>query len=93
MNGVRCPWCDEEATIRELHAHLAGDHLERVELEVRDNGRRYYRISCPHCDAAHEQEIKPRYRDEAFLDEFRREIALVGFDMLINHLMAEHGAS
>jgi hypothetical protein len=89
---LRCPWCDFDAAIREVHAHLADVHLERVELQERGD-RRYYRIACPSCEAAHEQEVKPRYRDAAFLEEYRREIALVGFDMLINHLMAEHGAT
>jgi hypothetical protein len=88
---MRCPYCDLDTSYRELHAHLAEEHIEHVELEVRKE-RRFYRISCPQCEEYHEQEIKPRYRDPGFLEEYKREIALVGFDMLINHLMAEHGA-
>jgi hypothetical protein len=88
---VRCPWCEHEAHVRGLHAHLVDEHLEQVGLELRGS-RRFYRITCPECDEFHEQEIKPRYNDPAFLDEYRREIALVGFDMLINHLLAEHQA-
>jgi hypothetical protein len=34
--------------------------------------------------------IKPRSRDPRFIEEFQREIRLVAFDMLVNHLIAEH---
>lgn len=86
---MKCPWCDFEGPPRELHAHLTQGHLERVEVDER-KGRRYYKIACPVCDSSYEKEIKPRYWDPQFLEEYRKEIALVGFDMLINHLMAEH---
>lgn len=86
---MTCPWCDFDGSPRELHGHLTADHLERVEVAVRKE-RRYYRIECPVCGSSYEKEIKPRYSDPRFLEEYRREISLVGFDMLINHLMAEH---
>lgn len=86
---MKCPWCDFEGSPRELHAHLSQSHMERVEIDER-KGRRYYKISCPVCDSSYEKEIKPRYWDPGFLEEYRKEISLVGFDMLINHLMAEH---
>ena len=50
-----------------------------------------YVVECPECGAVHEQPIKPRSTDPSFVEEFEAEIRLVGFDMLVNHLMAEHG--
>jgi hypothetical protein len=86
---VICPWCEFDDEPRALHAHLVDAHLERVEV-IERRGRPHYSIACPVCDSTYDKEIKPRYRDPGFVEEFRREIALVGFDMLINHLMAEH---
>lgn len=51
-----------------------------------------YRIACPRCGAAHEARVKPRGQDPAFLDTFAKEIRMVAFDMLINHIHAEHGS-
>lgn len=86
---MKCPWCTFDAAPRALHAHLADDHLDHVAIDVR-NERRFYQILCPVCGSSYEREIKPRLKDPGFVEEYRRQIALVGFDMLINHLMAEH---
>lgn len=86
---MTCPWCDFEGTPREVHAHLTREHTDHVELSERKE-RRYYKIACPVCGSTYEREIKPRYKDPEFLKEFREEIAMVGFDMLINHLIVEH---
>ena len=92
MEGVMdCPWCEFEATPRALHAHFADQHQEQVTVEDRGSAR-IYSIACPACDAVHEQPIKPRLRDPAFLEEFGAEIRLVAFDMLINHLLVQHSA-
>lgn len=88
---MNCPWCVFESPPRPLHAHLAEAHIEKVQLHERD-GKRFYRIACPLCEEYHEQQVKPRGKDPNFLEEFKVQIALVGFDMLINHLMAEHDA-
>ncbi len=87
---MRCPWCAFEGPPRALHAHLAEAHPNEVRFEERI-GRAFYAIECPVCHEAYEAQIKPRSRDPAFMEEYRREIRLVGFDMLINHLMGEHG--
>jgi hypothetical protein len=54
------------------------------------DGRRFYALECPVCGAGYEQQVKPRSRDPGFVREFEEQIRLVAFDMLINHLMAEH---
>ncbi len=86
---MECPWCDLTATPRQLHAHLSEHHEEQVNVEDRATSR-VYSITCPRCGAVHEQPIKPRLRESGFLEEFGAEIRLVAFDMLINHLIAEH---
>lgn len=86
---MRCPWCDREGPPRALHAHLAERHPEEVRVEERLR-MPFYVVVCPLCGQDHRAPIKPRGRDPAFLEEFRREIALVAFDMLVNHLLAEH---
>lgn len=88
---MKCPWCEFEGAPRPLHAHLGEEHIEMVEMQERD-GKRFYRVTCPVCQDYHEQQVKPRSKDPDFLVEFRKQIALVAFDMLINHLMAEHQA-
>lgn len=87
---MRCPWCEFEGAPRDLHAHLAEAHPEQVRFEEKI-GLTFYAIECPVCHEGYEQQIKPRSRDPGFLEEYRREIRLVAMDMMINHLMAEHG--
>ncbi|MEX0665788.1 MAG: hypothetical protein WD598_13610 [Acidimicrobiia bacterium] len=86
---MQCPWCDFEGTPRALHAHLGEEHPERVRFEERGPSR-FYGIDCPICDEGYEHVVKPRLRDPGFMEEFQREIRLVAFDMLVNHLLAEH---
>lgn len=88
---MRCPLCDYEDERRVVHAHLIDDHADSVEMwtDAR-TGRRRYRVECPICQAAHEAQVKPRGHDGAFLETYRREIRMVAFDMLLNHLQAEH---
>lgn len=86
---MRCPWCPTEAAPRALHAHLSDVHADAVQFGQRA-GRHYYTVECPECHADYEQQVKPRMADERFVDEFRREIRMVAFDMLVNHLLVEH---
>lgn len=86
---MRCPWCSFEDQPRIVHEHLADTHPEQVRFEERGE-RMVYAIECPVCAAGYEKAIKPRSRDPAFIEEYEHEIRLVGFDMLINHLLAEH---
>jgi hypothetical protein len=53
-------------------------------------GRMQYVLACPRCGREIRRQVKPRWRDPAFLDEFRREIRLVAFDLLLYHLGDEH---
>lgn len=91
---MRCPYCDLEARRRLIHLHLAEEHGNKLDTgrEV-DRERMFYRISCPQCDVKVEQTIKPRSKDAGFLEKFEREIRLVAFDMLLNHMEMAHDDS
>lgn len=89
MTEMACPWCQFVATPRALHAHLGEQHATEVRFEQRGTNY-WYGITCPRCGDGYEHLIKPRSRDPAFVEEFQREIRLVAFDMLVNHLIAEH---
>ena len=49
-----------------------------------------FALDCPFCDEGLERVANPRGRDPDFLEEFRREINLVAFDLLLYHLQASH---
>ncbi len=87
---MRCPLCTYDASRGEVHRHLADDHPDAVEMWAADTGRMRYRIECPLCGDAHEARVKPRSQDREFLTRFSHEIRLVAFDMLLNHIQAEH---
>ena len=90
---IRCPLCDYENARANVHVHLVDDHADAVQTWTdAESGKRRYRIACPLCGAAHEAQVKPRSQDPEFLDTFAREIRMVAFDMLLNHVEAEHGA-
>lgn len=89
MIEMTCPWCDFDGGPRALHAHLGEEHPEQVVFETRGDSR-WYGVTCPVCLDSYEHIVKPRSRDPGFVAEFQREIRLVAFDMLVNHLLAEH---
>jgi hypothetical protein len=90
---MNCPYCAAPATRMETHAHLGRDHPEQVRM-FREDGkygvRLKFALDCPFCDEGLERVANPRGREPAFLEEFRREITLVAFDLLLYHLQASH---
>jgi hypothetical protein len=87
---MNCPLCPFEGSPRALHAHLGDAHPDVVRFEERA-GRSFYALTCPVCGEGYEHQIKPRGRDPGFVDEFAAQIRLVACDMLVSHLMGEHG--
>ena len=90
---MNCPYCSAAGTRMETHAHLGRDHPEVVRMSRRDdrNGLRLtFALDCPFCDEGLERVANPRGRDPGFLEEYRREISLVAFDLLLYHLHASH---
>ena len=90
---MSCPYCatGAELGLRELHAHLAADHADEISTEEAGD-RLVYVITCPRCGSQYRKPIKKGVADPGFADEFAGQIRLVAFDMLLNHLLAEHAA-
>lgn len=88
---MKCPLCDLQEHRRKLHLHLVEDHGGHVQTNLEeDRARMSYRIGCPLCPVKFERTVKPRGKDRGFLQEFDREIKLVAFDMLLNHMELMH---
>ena len=88
-----CPYCALPGTRMQTHAHLDADHGDKVRMfreDHRDQVRLKFALDCPFCDEGLERVANPRGREAQFLEEFRREIALVAFDLLLYHLQASH---
>lgn len=66
-------------------------HREAV-LTVWDDATKtmHYTIACPRCGGEIRHEIKPRWGDPGFLEEFGEEIRLVAFDLLLHHVEDAH---
>jgi hypothetical protein len=75
----------------ETHAHLWDGHPDQVRT-FRDEQKNTlkFALDCPFCDEGLERVANPRGREADFLAEFRREIALVAFDLLLYHFQASH---
>lgn len=90
--STQCPFCERCDTRAAVHLHMVEDHADRFEAwRDAESGRMHYRVECPICDDHYEKRVKPRSRDPRFLEEFASEVRMVGFDMLLNHVQAEHG--
>lgn len=90
---MNCPYCMVPGTRMETHAHLGRDHPDLVRMFREDDKyglRLKFALDCPFCDEGLERVANPRGRDADFLEEFRREISLVAFDLLLYHLQASH---
>ncbi len=87
---VSCPWCAFAAGPRALHAHLGDRHGDAVSTTER-YGKVFYEIVCPRCGARYEHVVRKGARDPEFVAEFAPQIRLVALDMLVHHLVAEHG--
>ncbi|MBI2159200.1 MAG: hypothetical protein HYU25_02195 [Candidatus Rokubacteria bacterium] len=53
-------------------------------------GTMHYVIDCPRCGGRIQHEVKPRWGDPGFLEEFGEEIRLVAFDLLLLHVEDAH---
>lgn len=88
---MRCPYCQSTAARRELHLHLAETHASELKTSADEaQGSFFYDLACPLCAQTMRRQIKPRWKDPAFLEEFGREIRLVAFDLLLYHVESDH---
>lgn len=91
---ITCPICGHVGGLNQTHRHFVDDHLDLVQTEVdEETGKMQYLVSCPVCPLKYKHPVKPRYKDQSFLEEFKAEIALVAFDQLLYHLIQEHSES
>lgn len=89
---LKCPYCGAEYNINDIHRHMIDNHADMVETEYDEETEKMrYIIACPICPLKYQHQVKPRYRDPRFLQEFKTEIATVAFDQLLYHLAKEHG--
>lgn len=89
---MSCPYCEEVGGLTEIHHHLSQAHLESIGMQMTDDGKQTYNVSCPFCEFEHVHPVNPRGRNPRFMEEFRSEIALVAFDQLLYHVLQEHPA-
>lgn len=88
---MRCAYCEFEGPRPEMHAHLTDVHGDEVKTWLSEgSGRRYFELVCPDCDDSFRHQIKPRYRDPNFLEEYSREIRIVAFDQFLYHRQLAH---
>lgn len=88
---LRCPYCGQVDGLAATHRHLVEAHLEQVTTEQdEDTGQMAFVVLCPFCELDYRRLVKPRNRNPRFLEEFKAEIALVAFDQMIYHLLADH---
>ena len=86
---MKCPFCEVDMPVSQLHLHLADDHFDAIGTEEVGE-RTVYSVTCPQCGDTYRRPIKKAVADPEFLVEFERQIILVAFDMLIHHTRAEH---
>lgn len=90
---VKCPYCDEISGLNGIHRHLIDAHLDLVIVEPdEESGKMFVTVECPFCELSYRKAVKAGFRDPAFLEEYRRDIALVAFDQQLYHIAKDHAA-
>jgi hypothetical protein len=85
---MKCPHCSFEGHRMDLHAHLLNAHAEEVKVySDEESGKVVYELTCPICKDSVKQPLKKR---ASLLEEYKREIRMVAFDLLLYHLMEKH---
>ena len=76
----------------QVHRHLWEAHPDGVELrhEEGEGAQFFFAVRCPVCEEESVRRVNPGGGDPDFLEEFRREVSLVAFDILLYHLHSEH---
>lgn len=85
---MKCPHCTFEGHRMDLHAHLLDTHAEEVQVYIDESsGKLVYEIHCPICKDSDKQELRKR---PELLEDHKREIRMVAFDLLLYHLAEKH---
>ena len=64
---MKCPFCDQDGTRTELHAHMVSAHKDSLQTR-HDEDRMFFDVNCPLCAEGMTREVNPRGRDQAFLE-------------------------
>ena len=85
---MQCPHCHFAGHRMELHAHLIEAHAEEVQVYFdKATGKMVYEMSCPICKDRVKQ---PLLKRPDLLEDHKREIRMVAFDLLLYHLAEKH---
>ena len=85
---MKCPHCDFSGRRMDLHGHLVEEHAEEIKIYVDEAlGKMVFELTCPICNDSVKQPLKKR---AAVLEEYKREIRMVAFDLLLWHLQEKH---
>jgi len=84
---LKCPYCEFSGRRMDLHAHLVEEHPEGIDIELDEaQGKPCFRM-CPLCSETVTQPLRKR---ASVLEEHKREIRMVAFDLLLYHLEGKH---
>ncbi len=85
---MNCPYCNFSGHRMDIHAHVVDTHPEEVQIYQDDElGKMVYELNCPMCD---EGVKAPMPKRAAILEEYKREIRMVAFDLLLYHIQEIH---
>lgn len=85
---MKCPHCNYSGHRMDLHAHLVVSHSDEIKIFADEHsGKMVYEMSCPLCKESTKETLK---KSAAVLEEYRREICMVAFDLLLYHLQEQH---
>ncbi|RMD99987.1 MAG: hypothetical protein D6814_04525 [Calditrichaeota bacterium] len=85
---MKCPYCDFEGHRADLHAHLTDTHPDGIKIYVDAGSQKLvFEMSCPIC---HQSVKQPLKKKASILEEYKREIRMVAYDILLYHFMDNH---
>jgi transposase-like protein len=85
---MNCPHCSFSGHRMDLHAHLVERHANEITITADEHtGKMMYTMRCPICNQSATETLK---KSASVLEEYRREICMVAFDLLLYHLQEHH---
>jgi hypothetical protein len=85
---MNCPHCSFSGHRMDLHAHLVEKHSDEIKISADERtGKMMYEMRCPICGESATETLK---KSAAVLEEYKRELCMVAFDLLLYHLQEQH---
>ncbi len=85
---MECPYCNKNAGRMTIHHHMVESHRDEIDIDIEN---RLFRYGCPECEIEAEVEPGTGVEDAEDIEKFQREITMMMFDKLLNHLESNHG--